>query len=104
MNNIKLASYAHDNTPTSVGNNIEELIVKLQNSSKTLFQLFSDNQMESNPDKCNFLWSTSKKLSLIVENKKINNSTHDRLFVVKIDSKLFFNTYIDGICKKQALN
>ena len=104
MNNIKLASYAHDNTPTSVGNNIEELIVKLQNSSKTLFQLFSDNQMESNPDKCNFFWSTSKKSSLIVENKKINNSTHDRLFVVKIDSKLFFNTYIDDICKKQALN
>ena len=32
MNNIELASYAHDNRPYAVGNNIEELIVKLQTS------------------------------------------------------------------------
>ena len=37
MNNIELASYAYDNTPYVVGNNIEELIVRLQNASKTLF-------------------------------------------------------------------
>ena len=37
MNNTELASYADDNTPYAVGNNIEELIVKLQNASKTLF-------------------------------------------------------------------
>ena len=45
--------------------------------------------MKSNPDKCNFICSTSKKVSLIVENKEINNSTHERLLGVKIDSKLF---------------
>ena len=44
MNNIELASNADDYTPYAVGNNIEELIVKLQNASKTLFQCFSDNQ------------------------------------------------------------
>ena len=42
MNNIELANYADDNTPYAVGNNIKELIVKLQNASKTLFQWFSD--------------------------------------------------------------
>ena len=47
MNNTELASYADDNTPNAVGNNIEELIVKLQNASKRLFQWFSDNQMKS---------------------------------------------------------
>ena len=79
MNNTDLASYADDSTPSAVGSNIEELIVKLQNASKTLFQWFSDNQMKSNPHKCNFICSTSKKVSLIVENKEINNSTHERL-------------------------
>ena len=68
MNNTELASYADDNTPYAVGNNIEEFIVKQQNASKTLFQWFSDNQMKSNPDKSNFICSTSKKVSLIVEN------------------------------------
>ena len=38
MNNIELASYADDNTPYAIENNIEELRVKLQNTSKTLFQ------------------------------------------------------------------
>ena len=38
MNNFDIASYADDNTPYAVGNNIQELIVKLQNASKTLFQ------------------------------------------------------------------
>ena len=49
--------------------------MKLQNDSKTLFQWFSDNQMKSNLDKFNFICSTGKKVSLIVENKEINNST-----------------------------
>ena len=55
---------------------------------KRQFQWFSDNQMISNPDKCNFFCGTSKKVSLIVENKEINNSTPERLLGVKIDSKL----------------
>ena len=103
MNNTELASFSDDSTPYAVGNNIEELIVKLQNASKSLFQWFNYNQMKLNPDKCNFICSTSKKVSLIVENKEINNSTHERLLGVKIDSKLSFNTRIDDICKKASL-
>ena len=89
MNNTELARYADEKTPYAVGNNIEELIVKLQNASKTLFQWFSDNQLKSNQDKCNLICSTSKKVSLIFENKEINNNTHERLLGVKIDLKLF---------------
>ena len=59
--------------------------------------------MKSNPGKCNFICSTSKKVSLIVENKEINNSTDERLLGVKIDSKLSFNTHIDEMCKKPSL-
>ena len=83
--------------------NKEELIVKLQNASKTLFQWLSDTQMKSNPDKGNFICSTCKKVSLIVENKETNNSTHERLLEVKIDSKPSFDTDIDDICKKASL-
>ena len=103
MNNTELASYADENTPSAVGSNIEELIVKLQNASKILFQWFNDNQMKSNPNKCNFMCSTSKKVSLIVENKEINISTHDRLLRVKIDLKLSFNNHIENISKKASL-
>lgn len=43
INNIELASYADDDTTYAIGNNIEELIVKRQNASKPLFQLYSNN-------------------------------------------------------------
>ena len=88
---------------TLLGTNIEGLTVKLQNASKTLFQWFSDNQMKSNPHKCNFICSTSKKAILFVENKEINNITHEKLLEVIIDSKLSFDTHIDDICKKVNL-
>ena len=47
MENIDTASYADDNTPCTTGNSMEEVIQKLENTAKTLFQWFSDNQNES---------------------------------------------------------
>ena len=63
MNEIDFASYADDNTPYVVGNNIEDVIIKLQNTSLTLFQWFYDNQMKTNPDKYHFTCSTMTKLT-----------------------------------------
>ena len=42
-------------------------------------------------------------MSLIVENKEINNSTYERLLGVNIDSKLSFNTHIDDTYQKASL-
>ena len=46
MENIDIASYADDNTPYTTGNSMEEVIQKLENAAKTLFQWFNDNQMK----------------------------------------------------------
>ena len=62
MENIDIANYADDNTPYTTGNLIEEVIQKLENAVKTLFQWFTDNQMKANPDKCHFLCSTNSEL------------------------------------------
>ena len=42
-------------------------------------------------------------MSLVNEKKEMNNSTHEKLLGVKIDSKLSFNTHVDDICKKAGL-
>ena len=47
MDGIYFASYADDNTPYTIGNDMEDVIFKLQNSSKMLFQWFEDNKNES---------------------------------------------------------
>ena len=75
MNDEDFASYADDNTPFSVGNDFDEVIFELQSASKSLFQLFAENQMEANPDKCHFICSCNLKTSIMTENRQIHNST-----------------------------
>ena len=102
MNEVDFASYADDNTPFFVGNDLDEVIFKLQSASKTLFQWFADNQMKANPDKCHFICSSNLKTSIMIENRQIHNSTCEKLLGVFFDSKLTFQSHIDNICKKAA--
>ena len=71
-----------------------------------LFQWFSDNKMKANPDKCHFLCSSNREVSLTIENQMIKNNKSTKLFAIKLYSKLNFNSHIHGICHKagQKLN
>ena len=51
VKNIDIASSASDNTPCTTGN-----------SAKTLFQCFSDSQMEANPESVTFYVAQTEKL------------------------------------------
>ena len=71
MNDVDFASYADDNTPFFVGNDIDEVILKMQNASETLFVWFKDNQMKANPDKCHFMCSSNSNKSIMIQNEEI---------------------------------
>ena len=71
MENIDIANYADDNTPYTTGNSIEEVIQKLENTTKTFFQWFSDKQMKANPDKCHFICNSNSEVSLTIETQKL---------------------------------
>ena len=103
MNETDFASYADDYTPYVVGNNIEDVIIKLENALLTLFQWFYDNQMKANPGKCHFICSTDDKVNITVENQKMCNSPCEKLLGVRFDSKLTFDAHINDICKKAGL-
>ena len=94
VENIDIASHADDNTPYTTGNSIEEVIQKLENASKTLFQWFNYNLMKSNTDKCNFLCSSSSEVSLTIESQKTKNSKFKKLLGIELDSKLSFTSHI----------
>ena len=93
MNNVDFASYTDDNTPFFVGNDLDEVIFKQQNASKTLFQWFADNQMKANPGKCHFICSSNLETSIMIENRQIHNSTCEKLLDVFFDSKLTFQSH-----------
>ena len=48
MEDIDFAIYADENTLYTIQNDMEDVMFKLQNSSKILFQSFVDNQMKTN--------------------------------------------------------
>ena len=60
VQNVNFASYADDNTIYDAGDNIDEVIFSLQESSKKLFKWFADNQMKANEDKCHLIVSTNE--------------------------------------------
>ena len=51
---------------------------QLENAAKTLFQWFSDNQVKANPDKCHFLCSSNRKVSLAIENQVLKTSKFEK--------------------------
>ena len=70
MKNTDISRYADYNTPYTTGNSMEEVIQKLENTAKTLFQWFSNNQIKANSDKCHFLCNSNREVSLTIETKK----------------------------------
>ena len=70
MGDLEFARNTDDNTPFFVGDDLNDVILKLQNASKTLFKWFNDNQMKANPDKCHFFRTSSVKTSIMIENKQ----------------------------------
>ena len=61
--------------PLLGGNDWSDVILKVQNASKTLFKWFNDNQMKANPNKFHFACSSSLKTSIMIENEQIRNSS-----------------------------
>ena len=78
MENIDIASYPDDNTPYTTRNSMEEVIQKLENAAKMLFEWFSDSQMKANPDKCHFLSNSNSQVSLTIETQKLKNSKFEK--------------------------
>ena len=60
MQNVDFASYVDNNTIYDAGDDIDEVIFSLQESSKKLFKWFADNRMKADEDKCLLIVSTNE--------------------------------------------
>lgn len=71
-----------------------------------IFQWLCGNKMKANTDKCHFIYSFIQKANLTAEDEEIANNVFVKLLVLKIDSRLTFNTHVNDVCEKagQKLN
>ena len=60
VQNVDFASLADDNTIYDKGDNIDEVILSLQESSKKLFKWFADNEMKTEEDKSHLIVSKNE--------------------------------------------
>ena len=104
VQNVDFASYVDDNTIYNSSENIDDVILSLQESSKQLFKWFSNNQMKSNSDKCHLIVSTNDTTEIQIEDLVIKSSSTEKLLGVTIDCKLNFDSHVKHLCKKQIKN
>ena len=97
--NMDFASYADDNTPYCYGRTPQEVITKLEQSSKVIFTWFENNGMKANPDKCHLLLSKNGDLVANIDGNEISSTNFERLLGVTFDHRLSFNHHVSNLCK-----
>ena len=102
LNDVDIASYADDNTPYVIADDINGVITSLEQTSKALFEWFENNLLKSNADKCHLLVSSSDAVNVKVSEYDIKNSECEKLLGVKFDNKLTFEKHITDICRKAS--
>ena len=74
INHVDIASYADDNTPCIIADNIDDLFKSLEEASTALFQWFDNNLFKNNPDKCHLLISSNENKTVHVGEYEMKNS------------------------------
>ena len=100
LSQTDFTSFADDNTPYVEANNINKVIKTLENDSIWLFQWFSDNQIKANKNDCLLPINNNEKVSMNIDDIKIENTSSEKLLGIIIDSKLNFKQHLEGIIKK----
>ena len=102
LNDVIIASYADDNTPYVIADDINGVITFLEKTSKALFEWFENSLLKIYADKCHLLVSSSDAINLRVSEYDIKNSECEKLLGVKFDNKLTFKKRITDICIKAS--
>ena len=98
-----VANYSDDNISYTTARNTELVINKLENDSKTLFQLI--NFLKAIPEKSHLLLNnTDTSLFALIDSHIINNSEQVKLLGITIDNELTFDEHVSKLFKKTRQN
>ena len=97
-----IPSYADDNTPYVIADNIDAVIKSLEEASEVLCKWFNDNLMKINTDKCHLFVSTNNTVKIKIGHFDITYSKCEKLLGVNFDHKISFDDYISELCKKAS--
>ena len=102
INDTDNASYADDNAPYIIADNIDDLMKSLEEASTALFQWFDNNLSKSNPDKFHLLIRSTKNTTVHDSEYEIENINCEKLLGVELGWKLNFDDHISDVCKNTS--
>ena len=106
VNECTLYNYADDNSLSHIAPTVDEVIASLQTDGHRVTQWFTDNGMQANPDKFQFMIISSDDNGAhsltLNESTVIVSEKHVKVLGVVIDCKLNFSLHVSSICKKAA--
>ena len=100
VKDIRIASYADDNTLYDSCDTLEEVILSLQSSSEKLFQWLSDNQIKGNTEKCHLTMNTDQSVNFQLVGSLLERSDCENILGVKNDYKLNFDQHLKTLRSK----
>ena len=100
VKDIRIASYADDNTLYDSCDTLEEVILSLQSSSKKLFRWLSDNQIKGNTEKCHLTMNTDQSVNFQLVGSLLERSDCENILGVKNDYKLNFDQHLKTLRSK----
>ena len=109
INKCTLYNYADDNSLSCAGTTVQEVTSSLQFDGSCVIQWFTDNGMQANPSKFQFMIISpdadcAKKLEKLVLNGNtvLVSEKQVQVLGVIIECKLNFSLHVSSICTKAA--
>ena len=75
LNDVSITSYAHNNTPYVIADDINGVIASLEKASKALFEWFENNLLKGNADKYHLLIRSSDAVNVRISKCDIRCSS-----------------------------
>ena len=106
MDECTLYNYADDNSFSCKAPTIDAMISNLHSDGNRAIKWFTDNRMQANPEKFQFMMisrdeDSSRSLTLN-DSTIIFSEDHVKVLGVVIDSKLNFSLHVSTICNKAS--
>ena len=106
MDECTLYNYADDNSLPCIAPTIDAVISNLQSDGNRAIKWFTDNGMQANPEKFQFMmilrYEDSDRSLALNDSTVIVSEDHVKVLGVVIDSKLNFSLHVSAICNKAS--
>jgi ribonuclease P/MRP protein subunit RPP40 len=102
LTQTSVVNYADDNTLEAIAETLRKSLQKLTIDSRISIKWFSDNDMQANPGKFQFLTTSKEMVEFKIDDASLMKEHNVKMLGTTIDEKLDFKLHVNNVVKKCA--